>query len=358
MRIEGPQEQELFDAILMAFEDRDELHRMIRFGIKENPNIIASASNFQQSVFQLLEWANRESRMEDVIATLLAAKPRDDQLRQIAERIGTAAPAPLSRQEIEKVVVKTAHFADVAAWREQMSLAELAVCRIEVATAAGGTSYGTGFLVGQDLVMTNDHVVRDLIGGGVSKSAALLRFDYKKGADGTTLHPGVEYRLADDWHVASSPNSPDWQKPTLKELDYALLRVSGSPGNDPVAGQTGAPPRGWLTPQPHKFAATEPLLIIQHPQLEEGQPTEPLKFALGIVYEPDPNRDGTRVTYTTNSEPGASGSPCFTDIWELVALHHSGTTARNEGIPFRTILADLEKKGVGDLIKKRPDNGR
>ncbi len=28
--------------------------------------------------------------------------------------------------------------------------------------------------------------------------------------------------------------------------------------------------------------------------------------------------------YTTDTEPGSSGSPCFNDQWELIALHHSG----------------------------------
>ncbi len=59
------------------------------------------------------------------------------------------------------------------------------------------------------------------------------------------------------------------------------------------------------------------------------------------------NDNKTRVRYTTDTEPGSSGSPCFNQNWELVALHHSGDPnwlpSWNEGIPTDLILDHLTR---------------
>jgi V8-like Glu-specific endopeptidase len=66
--------------------------------------------------------------------------------------------------------------------------------------------------------------------------------------------------------------------------------------------------------------------------------------------------NNTRVRYRTNTEEGSSGSPCFNQDWELVALHHSGDpnferpATYNEGIPFEAILKRLAAKGAAGEI--------
>jgi V8-like Glu-specific endopeptidase len=62
------------------------------------------------------------------------------------------------------------------------------------------------------------------------------------------------------------------------------------------------------------------------------------------------NAGGTRVTYKTNTQEGSSGSPCFDEDWQLVALHHSGDPRMkqaaefNEGIPLAAIRARMAKE--------------
>ena len=66
------------------------------------------------------------------------------------------------------------------------------------------------------------------------------------------------------------------------------------------------------------------------------------------------NANGTRVTYQTGTEEGSSGSPCFNQFWDLVALHHAGDPSHadfydpafNEGIPIDRIVARLEARGL------------
>jgi hypothetical protein len=53
------------------------------------------------------------------------------------------------------------------------------------------------------------------------------------------------------------------------------------------------------------------------------------------------------VQYSTLAQSGSSGSPCFSDAWEVIALHHSqeskyfGTV--REGILMQSILAEIKQ---------------
>jgi V8-like Glu-specific endopeptidase len=81
------------------------------------------------------------------------------------------------------------------------------------------------------------------------------------------------------------------------------------------------------------------LIIVQHPR------GGPMKLAIDTKAVTEVTANQTRVRYRTNTEPGSSGSPCFTMGWELAALHHSGNPelqARyNEGVPLDTICDQL-----------------
>ena len=66
------------------------------------------------------------------------------------------------------------------------------------------------------------------------------------------------------------------------------------------------------------------------------------------------NANRTRVTYTTNTLGGSSGSPCFNQHLELIALHHAGDPKYapmyfpkfNEGIPISAIRERLRARGL------------
>jgi hypothetical protein len=260
---------------------------------------------------------------------------------------------------LERIVREANPLLNMAVWFQRGARVEDRVCRIDLQDQP----VATGFPVGPDVVLTNYHVLEPVIDGRVPATAVALRFGYKQLADQTILS-GTVYRLAADWKIDVSPYSPldlrsdpDDRDRDPTQLDYALVRVAGKPGEDKVdsQGPADAPPRGWL-PLPAAevdWKPDAPLFIVQHPQ------GSPLSFALDTNAIIAANADRTRVRYRTNTEPGSSGSPCFNLLWELVALHHIGDPAfhatYNQGIPAAAIYKLLKDRGFeGEVAKPSP----
>lgn len=196
-----------------------------------------------------------------------------------------------------------------------------AVARIE--TAAGN---GTGFLVDVGaagaLLVTNHHVLPS----AEVAAASPVQFNYQQTRDGLDATPDV-YAL-----------DPAAGFATSKEDDWAAVRVAGNP-----AAAWGALPVQAAPAQKDEF-----LNIIQHPG---GGPKQIAVYRNTVVYA-----DERIVQYLTDTLPGSSGSPCFNDRWEVVALHHSGgwlrepgakgTFFRNEGMQMGRVLAGMRSAGL------------
>jgi hypothetical protein len=166
------------------------------------------------------------------------------------------------------------------------------------------------------------------------------------------VNEGRTCQFADAWLVDSSP---------ADNLDYALIRLKDAVGEDRL--DAGADPlsgakRGFIEmPQegPHGLAHGSSLFILQHPR------GDPLKLAIDSKSVLGLYDNGTRVRYTTNTEAGSSGSPCFTPNWELVALHHSGDPdfdpehkpTYNEGIPIAVIVSLIAQHGLANTLGAR-----
>jgi hypothetical protein len=241
---------------------------------------------------------------------------------------------------------------DPAEWRGRLGEIETQVCRIEI-PVTGGSVRGTGFLVGPDTVMTNQHVVERLMAGTADVSRVRLRFDFKRLADGVTVNPGTEVSLdADEWLVASAPPSevdnltdPGDRVPDPGELDFALLRLAVPAGEQPIGENASddAPQRGWIAlGNSGDPVVGAPVFIMQHPA------GEPVKLAIDSVLALNDNE--TRVRYMANTDKGSSGSPCFDINLKLIALHHSGDPdfdadhkpAYNQGVPVTALVGRLE----------------
>ncbi|MEU4425082.1 serine protease [Actinoplanes sp. NPDC024001] len=175
-----------------------------------------------------------------------------------------------------------------------------------VRTPAGD---GTGFLVSPWLLMTNEHVLPT----AEEAAQSTIRFRYQENAAGR-IGRTREHAL-----------DPDRFYVTDKELDYALVAVAGTGNSNRGPGQTfGFIPLIGAT---GKILLGQPVNIIQH---AGGRPRE-IAVRENLLVD----LDDTILTYAADTQTGSSGSPVFSDRWELVGLHRRGLEARDaDGQPI------------------------
>jgi len=365
MQLDGPVSRLLSDALCDAF-NRSELEQLLSFELNRSLATITLGNNLRQIVFELIQTANRQNWADQLILAARRYNPANDKLFMAAQAADLATEISATRG-LEKIVREAGSFLDVAIWRSRLAELEGRVCRVEVPTN-DGMSYGTGFLVSGDAVMTNYHVMEPLIeekGEASHVSSVRLRFDYRVTSDGATVHQGVLCRLKEeDWLIDASPYDPlDLQPnppgaPRPKDrLDYALLRLGEALGTAPIGGALlhDVPPRGFIRlPKTDELVKPkQPIFILQHPE------AAPLKLAFETEGILSVNENRTRLRYSTNTLRGSSGSPCFDANWNLVALHHIGDPRwrpgnrgdYNQGIPITAIRQLLQERGkLGSLV--------
>lgn len=196
-------------------------------------------------------------------------------------------------------------------------LAARPVCRIQIVNPLGRPEgYGTGFLVGPNLLLTNNHVLN---------SAELARksfaeFEFEQDISGRRK-TSKSFDLQPDEVFVTDP-----------ELDFTLVSVA------PLATEgTKLTDYGLLSlvEDTGKVLIGEYVSIIQHP---EGG----LKHCCLRENEVVDLFDNW-LHYLTDTQPGASGSPVFNDQWLVVGLHHSGVPMKDaqgnilktDGQPYR-----------------------
>jgi V8-like Glu-specific endopeptidase len=195
------------------------------------------------------------------------------------------------------------------------------VCR--VVTPAGPAS---GFLIANDLLLTNHHVLPDVRAADASRT----EFNYQVNWAGEP-EPVRRYMLDGSYFRTS------------KELDYSIVRVKESPGD--LFGFVDLNKRA--EPSTNDFVS-----IIQHP----GGGMKQICFTdnkVSAVF-------GNLLQYATDTEPGSSGSPVFDQQWLIVGLHHRGgglagpdgkTYFTNEAILIAAVLRDAAAfLGIPDTL--------
>lgn len=214
--------------------------------------------------------------------------------------------------------------------------ASKAVCRIRVPDRQGEW-FGSGFLVGPKLLLTNHHV----IASKKEASQCEVEFDYEHDVDGVLKIP-VGYNLR-----------PDEVFFTDSRLDITFVSIS-------EVSNTGVPIDRYgylqLLPISGKGIPGEWVTIVQHPNGLPKQMTiranQIVKLAEG--YSKD------FIHYTTDTDPGSSGSPVLNDQWQVVAIHHRAIAdpdspedsiefIANEGIRISAIYNLLRHKRFTEI---------
>jgi len=226
------------------------------------------------------------------------------------------------------------------------------VGRIQLRRPSGDViGFGTGFLIGPGVLMTNHHVFEQ----AADARSALVDFDYELDVNNQERAPG---------HFAFDPERLFHAD---EKLDFAVVAV-----NPESEDGRNLKEWGWLalSGEPGKTDEGEYLTIIQHPSGERKQVcVRENKFVKYV---------GDMIWYLADTLGGSSGSPAFNRFWQVVALHHSGVPRKdkngrwltkdgkvwdrsmdetlidwiaNEGVRISSILAHLtEKLGSHPMI--------
>lgn len=197
------------------------------------------------------------------------------------------------------------------------------VARIKVVTSDGAESFGTGFLIGPGVLLTNRHVLdqsdlgRDSLSSIVGSAQA--EFDVEIAPE-PTPSGGLRFATRNPVSFFFSPKTllltDAWD-----QLDYVLIALEPKSCD----GQHDINEYGYnrLAADLGKTVTGEPVFIIQHPN-GESKKISLLNNRMMIRDE-----NSSYLYYEADTEPGSSGSPVFNRQWEVVALHHSVEFARD-----------------------------
>lgn len=256
-------------------------------------------------------WRSRESRRENNKIQVALGRQEDvetkdrittherfQQEARQAEDLFRSVPRPnLALDLFQERVIGDRDFLGVEFLEMAAAVARF-VGRIQIRTQPNRIrGYGTGFVVSPRLLLTNNHVLPS----AEAARNSLVEFDYQRNRFGEPL-PVVVCAL-----------EPDTFFITDKQLDFSLVAVSESSVSGPRLSRYA-----WvrLHPESGKALLGDALNIIQHPRGEMKQ----------LVLRSNKLVDNFEdfVHYETDTDPGSSGSPVFSDFWYVVALHHSG----------------------------------
>lgn len=361
MRLTGPQMIQFRDALMEALILRELDDVLLELGVKRER--ISIATNLPEIYREVVLHFDRRNQAARLLGGARRANPDSPELFLIAQQFGLAMGLPEGGQDpsgLEAILRPSNPFLDVGEWMKKAAAVEHRVCVVNTPEPNG-----TGFLIGADTVLTNYHVVERVINGEVPPEQVTVTFDFELLADGTGEFGGTTFQLVTpEWVVDYSPYSVHDGRSQLvtadippDQLDYAVLRVVGLPGKATVGGSASLAqeprPRGWfrLPEKAHDFNANPGMMIVQRPGFAQR-----LQLVIETQAYIKQNGRGTRVFYHTNTDKGASGSPCFDMDWNLIALHNGYVPElnlvrkANSGIPAAAIRHLLTWREKWQLI--------
>ncbi len=262
------------------------------------------------------EFAMIENQIKYAITELMKTVPRRIELNAKIHSIGAFNFEIPDEARLEKLLGPKSNLLTVD-WLEKARAAANAVCRV-----VSGDDVGTGFITKDGYVFTNNHVIRSAEAAKTTR----LEFNFEVGKTVTA------YQLDVSDFKSSPPN----------ELDFARVKV---------IDRADAPLSNWgfVEFETETLPLTgEDVTIIQHPL--GGVKKFKSDEVLGQLNQ--------HLFYTTETEPGSSGSPVLNKECKVIALHHAGKTmaeggliinakgdkaGANRGILFREIFAFIGK---------------
>jgi trypsin-like peptidase/effector-associated domain 1 (EAD1)-containing protein len=336
VNLNGFQFELLWEAISHDFNETS-LGEAVRTKLgKRLDYFVPSNLNFRSQVFKLIERTQQEGWTDQLFDGLRLANPSGPGLRDFAATAGLTAaastPAPAG-WTLESLLRPDKGFLEPDGWLTKLARLRRQVCRIEhPSRPANKPGFGTGWLIGANLMLTNHHVIQEFAPlGSRDSSEVLCRFDVPE--SGNKVAIGRTCRFSKDWLKASGfpGTGGNANEKTLPALDFAVVSLAEAAAKDQIAPNV-LRGRVDLSISTSGAKSGDVLLIVQHPS---GLPQ---RFAFGNVR--DVTDDGQRLLHDANTLPGSSGSPIVDVELHVLALHRGGG-ATNEGVPIKAIADRL-----------------
>jgi V8-like Glu-specific endopeptidase len=321
--------------VLLNFDDQADI------GIRQD--IIQQSGNFKRNKKMFDEGRLRvddfdlvSARTSHSLLEIIKEIPKRIDLNARINSLGTYSFTVPDNDHLEKIIGGKSSILRIN-WLEKALKASKAVCRVVCADG----SLGTGFLTKEGYVFTNNHVISSKEAAATAK----LEFNYELDASGNAKNR-IIYDL----------DPSDFATSDKGMFDFAKVKVVDRKDN-PLSNW------GYVEFELEAIPAVgEAVTIIQHPKGEDKQIALNANEVLGQLNQ--------HLYYTTDTEPGSSGSPVFNKDWKVVAIHHAGKTlaeggfkvnARgdireaNRGILFRDIFNFLK---TGATVSPNADGGK
>jgi V8-like Glu-specific endopeptidase len=260
------------------------------------------------------EFRRYEAQAKYAVTELMKDIPRKVTLNAKVKSVGAFQFEVPDGMRLERLLGVRSNLVTVD-WLDKARRAANAVCRV-----VSGDELGTGFLTKEGYVFTNNHVIKD----AEAAKTARLEFNFEVGKQ------PISYQV----------EATDFKSSPPTELDFARVKVIDRP--DAPLSQWG-----FVEFETESIPLVgEDVTIIQHPLGE----VKKLKAdeVLGQLNQ--------HLYYTTETEPGSSGSPVLNKECKVVALHHAGKTidqggyivnargdrkGANRGVLFRDIFQSI-----------------
>lgn len=327
--IEGLLEENEVDKALDALLDLD---KQTQAGIRQD--IIMQSGNFkeankmfQRGMISFEEFSRISARTRFGLLELMKEVPKRIQRDAKIRSLNTYQFQVPDEARLEKIIGPQNNLLRIN-WLEKALQASKAVCRV----VCSDGELGTGFLTKEGYLFTNNHVIPSV---EVARDAR-IEFNYEIDANGATKTRNA-YRLDSSDFATSTPDLYDFSRIKIIDNPEAPLSQWGYVEFDPSAIPT----------------VGEAVTIIQHPKGQDKQIALNANEVLSVWKQ--------HVYYTTDTEPGSSGSPVFNKDWKVVAIHHAGKTdaegglqindrgdrrGANRGVLFEQIFQVLKNSGT------------
>ena len=192
---------------------------MLWFRLNLNLDSISLTDTLELTASNLVDYADSRGILIQLLSAAYDSNRGNLHLANFVRRMGLTADSNINQELLDKIIHDDSVLG-VDQWRTTFAGLTGRICRVEVPS---DLPYGTGFLVGPNVLMTSYRATEPVISGGLATSAVGFRFDFKVYSD-VQLNSGIVYRLAaDDWLVASSPKD---------SLNVVVVRLAGVPGEN------------------------------------------------------------------------------------------------------------------------------